>query len=539
MKKTIVLRSLAMFVCAMSMCNQSSHAKDQQIQLSDEAAISFFYEKRNGEAYWLENGEFSKNAIQLVEVIENSWENGFNPNVYHYHEIKHIRDHLKFDQNTQFQLEMILTDAFAKYVKDLSGMRVRASDVNLIKDQWKQSISISDALSYLDKKISNMDEFLMSLEPQSKSYQMLKDEMRKLVLEYKEGEIEKVNFQSVLKPGQGAKDIPKLRSRFGLDSPAGDQKYLYDSELVAAVKNFQLDKGLKSDGIIGHKTLEMFNLSKEQKIKKLIVNLERLRWIKNNDVSTFMVVNIPASRLLGVENGVVQVDMPVVVGRKKRETLSFVTDIHGVRFNPTWTVPPTIRKEDILPKLKEDPLFLSDKGMEIFKKTEEGTFTVDPASVDWLTVTENDLSQYKMVQKAGDNNPLGRIRILMPNMYNIYLHDTNHPELFDRSDLAQSSGCVRLKHPDKVANFVLKNLKGWSEEKMLNIIKSGKTKDFYIENKIPIYLVYNTVWIGEKDQVIYGNDIYELDQKLLNLIEKADGYKISSHSENMIAISLN
>lgn len=515
------------------------HAQTQPIKLSDEKAISDFYEKRGGESFWLNNNKLTKNAKSLISAIEHSWENGLNPNVYHYHEIMKFQEQINSNQNAQFQLEIILTDAFAKYVSDLSGMRIRASDMGLVKNQWRQKITIDDSLSYLASNIRDMDEFLLSLEPQSKAYQMLKDEMRTLILETKEDDLEKVSFQGTLKPGQGAKDIPKLRARFGLDTPAGDQKYVYDTDLVNAVKNFQTDKGLKSDGIIGQKTLEMFNLSRAQKIKKLIVNMERLRWIPNKNYSVFMVVNIPASRLLGVENGEVKVDMPVVVGRKKRETLSFVSEIQGVRFNPTWTVPPTIRKEDILPKLQEDPLYLSDKGMEIYKKTENGVISIDPTVIDWVSITENELAQYKMVQKAGDNNPLGRIRVLMPNIYNIYLHDTNHPELFDRSDLAQSSGCVRLKYPEKAAHFILRNLKDWSDAKMIDILKSGKTKDFYVTDKIPIFLVYNTVWIGEKDQIIYGNDIYDIDQKLLDLIEKADGYKISSGNQNLIAISLN
>lgn len=511
-----------------------------QISLSDSKAIDAFYTLREGKPYWLENGELSDNAIALMSIIQQAWLNGLNPNVYNYQEIFNLQNVHDLDGTAQLNFELALTDAFLKYVRDLSGMRVKAEKIGLEPSQWRQRVPAVQALALLNDDINDMGEFLLSLEPQSKAYQLLKDEMRQLAAANESDAPEDIiKFGGLIKPGQGAKDIPKLRARFGLDQPSDEKKYMYDAELVAAVKVFQSEKGLKADGIIGQRTVNMFNLSRAEKIKRLVVNMERLRWIKNDNPSRFIVVNIPASRLIAVKDGQVKVDMPVVVGRKKRETLSFVALVDGIRFNPTWTVPPTIRNEDIVPKLQEDPKYLLDKGMEIYKKVGEEMATVDPATVDWRNITKAELATYKMIQSAGDHNPLGRIRVLMPNSHNIYLHDTNHPELFDRSNLAQSSGCVRMKYPEKIANFVLEDLKGWSDAKMIEILKSGKTKDYYIDGKIPVYLVYNTVWIGEKDQVIYGNDIYDLDNKLLQLIEKSDGFKIADQGKNRVAKSVN
>lgn len=517
-----------------------AQAQVMKISPNNSKAIDTFYTQREGKPYWLENSEITNNAKSLISVIEQAWSNGLNPNVYHYQELIDFKNADSLNENEQLNFEVTLTDAFIKYVRDLSGMRVKASELDLEPAQWRQRISPDQALELLSSDIQNMDEFLLSLEPQSKAYQILKDEMRQLATsdEYDNPD-DIIKFAGQVKPGQGAKDIPKLRARFGLDEPSEEKKYVYDDELVDAVKNFQTDKGLRSDGIIGQKTLDMFNLSKTQKIKRLVINMERLRWIKNDNPERFIVVNIPASRLIAVKGGQIKVDMPVVVGRKKRETLSFVTQVQGIRFNPTWTVPPTIRNEDILPKLQEDPKYLLDKGMEIYKKSGESIVTIDSTTVDWVNITKAELASLKMVQSAGDHNPLGRIRVLMPNSHNIYLHDTNHPELFDKSDLAQSSGCIRMKYPEKIADFVLEDLQGWSDQKMIEILKSSKTKDYYIADKIPVYLVYNTVWIGEKDQVIYGNDIYDLDSKLLQLIEKVDGFKIAKNSENSVAKSVN
>lgn len=544
MKKLPLLLCLSALLIPVSSPHAQSEALNKTSDiisaLSNSEAIDKFYTMREGAPLWLDGRELNNNARALIDVIVNSWENGLNPNVYHYQEIAQILEAgRELDDAAALRAEVLLTDAFVKYVRDLSGMRIKPKDMELDAEHWRQRISVDEALAFLAAHQGGyMDEYLHSFEPQSKAYQLLKDEMRVLAQSGSTDEQDFLKFGGLVKPGQGATDIPKLRARFGLDSPADDSKYTYDKDLVVAVMNFQAEKGLKPDGIIGKRTVDMLNLSKGQKIKRLVANMERLRWIKDEQTRRFIVVNIPASRLIAVDDGQVKVDMPVVVGRKKRETLSFVTMVHGVRFNPTWTVPPTIRKEDILPQLQADPNALLDKGMEVFQTQGEQTITVDPTMVDWVNMTPEMLRSYKFVQSAGDHNPLGRIRVLMPNRHNIYLHDTNHPELFDRSDLAQSSGCVRMKYPERIANFILQDRSGWSDQKMIDVLKTGKTKDYYTDEKLPIYLVYNTVWIGDKDQIIYGNDIYDIDNKLLQLIEKVDGFKIIGHSDDRVAKSV-
>lgn len=495
--------------------------------VSEDAAIDAFYAARGGEPFWLSSGVSpNKNAKELLAIIEQSWANGLNPNTYGYEEIRSITEGSgrggKIAEQDRLRFELLLTDAFVGYVRDLSGMRIRARDLGLDTSHWRQRMPAQEALYLLQNHQGDMDEFLLGREPQVKSYQMLKDELVRLLQEEKEVNVpeELLSFKGTVKPGQGATDIPKLRARLGLEEIIGAAKYTYDNDLAAAVIKFQKEKGLKADGIIGQQTLDTLNLTREEKIKRLIVNLERLRWIPEQKPARFMVVNIPSSTLWGIDNGQTAFEMPVVVGRKKRETPSFVTQIEGVRFNPTWTVPPTIKTEDIVPQLQEDPNYFADKGMELFQTQNGETVTVDPQTVDWTSITKKDLANMRMVQTAGDHNPLGRIRVLMPNRHNVYLHDTNHPELFERVNRAQSSGCVRMKYPEKAAQFILSGVEGWSDQKMASVLKSGKTKDYMIKSKIPVYLLYQTIWIGEQDQIVYGNDIYGDDKKLFQILQK-------------------
>ncbi len=522
----------AMFV-ALALCYAlilSSNAYSKPLQ--NQAQIDEFYMSRNGDPLWIDRSKLNRSGKDLVRVLKQSWMNGLNP--YNYN-IEQIEEILKYSGNwgklgadQALEIEVLLTDAYINYVRDLSGMRINARDMGLNPKDWKQRITASEALSLLSNNNKKIAEFLLLREPQGLTYQMLKSELRRLVEDekFKEEKAQPLYFSSLVKAGRGYNDIPKLRARFGLVSKRAEDRYIYDQELVNAVKKFQKEKGLKADGVIGKQTLYMLNHTYMDKIKQLIVNMERLRWIEDKKPERFIVVNIPSATLWAVDNGKVRFEMPVVVGRKKRATNSFVTQIHGVRFNPTWTVPPTIKEEDILPKLQEDPNYLADKGMELYDGYGKNAVTLDPFVVDWVNVDDKELKSLRMVQVAGKSNPLGRIRVLMPNSYNIYLHDTNHKELFNRTNRYKSSGCIRLKHPEKVALFALEKRKNWSEDKMQSILKKGETADIYTPERIAVYMLYYTVWLGENNKIIYGYDVYGHDKTLLQLLEKLDGFVI-------------
>ncbi len=260
----------------------------------------------------------------------------------------------------------------------------------------------------------------------------------------------------------------------------------------------------------------------KHKINQLTVNMERLRQLPDEAPERFIVVNIPSATLWAIDGGKVQFEMPVIVGRKSRPTSDFITEISGVRFNPTWTIPPTIMRKDILPNLRNNPNYLAGKGIELYDGYSTDALTLNPAFIDWNNITLSELYSFRMVQLAGKNNPLGDIRILMPNEHSIYLHDSNEKWLFSRGKRALSSGCIRMQDPEKVANFVLKKHAGWSDKSMRKIFSNQKTKEVYISEKIPVYLLYHTVWIDGDGEIIYGDDVYLRDKVSPQLLEKLD-----------------
>ncbi len=195
--------------------------------------------------------------------------------------------------------------------------------------------------------------------------------------------------------------------------------------------------------------------SEKVKYKQVVVNMERLRWISDKKPDRFIVVNIPSERLWAVKNSAVRFTMPVVVGSVNRPIIPFVTKIYGVRFNPTWTILQTIKKEDIWPHLRKNSNYLIDKGVELFSGYDKNAITVDSTTIDWENISTKDLLSFNMVQMPGKNNPLGSIHIIMPNKYNIYLHDTNNKEAFYKSNRAVSYRLYSYERSKKSSTFCI------------------------------------------------------------------------------------
>jgi len=504
--------------------------------LFNQNAINTYYEQRSSEPFWITGRKLNPVGKALWRALSQSWEHGLNPNTYYAKEIAFILSQSAYqkgmDPDLALKLELILTSGYVLYARDLSGMRVNARNLGLDARDWKQRVSVYETLSLLPHNLKNMDAFLKGLGPQTATYQHLKREMRRIVVQSDKiakgvlGEIKTVHlkYTNVIRPSDEHGDIPDIRTILGTKETYEGLRYTYDTALVRAVKEFQKANNLAADGIIGKRTIAALNRNNGDKLHKIIVNMERLRWISNEKPERFIVVNIPSERLWAVDSGKVRFTMPVVVGRPQRPTASFVTKIHGVRLNPTWTVPETIKKEDIWPHLRKDPNYLSDKGMELMDGYGTDAVTLDPSAINWPDISESELLAFNMVQIPGSHNPLGRIRILMPNAHDIYLHDTNDKSVFSSSERAVSSGCVRMGYPEKVALFALENNRGWKGREDMNaILETNRTKDIYANDRVTVYLLYYTLWLGPKRQIIYGKDIYGRDEFLWDELKKLDG----------------
>lgn len=504
-------------------------------KLFDRGAIDAFYAQREYQPYWMsDTGPLSK-AHQFIETLEASWTHGLNPHNYH---VLHLRDLV---QGTSFikknELELLLSDAFIRYARDLSGIRVNASGLEIDGNSWQQRMSAAQALNFLASG-GSIRSILKQIEPSGNTYETLRGELTRLVNE-EEPEYAKVlpiRVGRALRSGQRDQAVPAIRMRLDVTHEA-DDPYLYDDRLTAAVIRFQREHALGDDGIIGSNTLEIMNRTNRARIEQIIANLERLRWVRSDRPDRFVVVNIPAATLWAVDDGRVDFEMPVIVGKPKRPTKSFITSIQGVRLNPDWTIPPTIKRDDVLPELRKDAGYLHRKGIQLLKGHGRNAISLDPSAIDWSNISSRELHGYRMVQGPGRTNPLGQVRVLMPNAYNIYLHDTNHPEYFDKPSRALSSGCIRMKEPKKMASFILEDEPDWHSSDLKLILSSNKKTDIGVTSRMPVYILYYTAWTDSDGRVVYGSDIYNQDSKLIRKLSNIDGFYIPRHNEFSVASS--
>jgi murein L,D-transpeptidase YcbB/YkuD len=499
----------------------------EDIKFYDRQAMMDFYNSLGHQTFWIRDDRLHSDARDVFEILSSSWTHGLNPENYHVDELSAL---LSRDAVTdKARLELLLTDATVRYMRDLSGMRINPSSIKQKAEYWQPQKDINEIYEGL-AKTKDVEKYVQSTAPKSTLYTKLQKEL--VALSKESGAYDHLlplDFNNnYFKPGEKHKTVKNLRVRMGLehDPQYGPENY-YDDQLASAVMGLQKKHGLETDGIIGPQTLDVLNNSREEQMKQIVANLERLRWLDRDKPDRYILVNIVSQTLWGIDEGRVKLEMPVIVGSPYRKTKSFKTEVQGVRFNPDWTVPLSIKMKDFLPKLqKGGPDYLDYKGIEVIRGYGNNAVTLDPYAIDWSNMSWREMGKLRMVQTPGDHNALGRVRILMPNVYNIYLHDTNHPELFAKSQRTLSSGCIRLSDPKAVARFVLDKNKDWDESDMTQVLSRPILTEVSAAEKMPVYILYQSVWLNDDDQLVYGADVYKRDKELLGVLEAMNGYAL-------------
>jgi murein L,D-transpeptidase YcbB/YkuD len=478
-------------------------------------AIQKFYAEHDGKLMWVDGDELTSDAKDIVKDIGVAWTHGLNPLNYYYPTLNEYAKN-GVPKGRETEIEILFSDAVIRYGQDISGMRISPRVLEEDTQSWSRGIDGYSLLTVLSET-SDKDKFLQQLLPQDETYKRLSEELILIANDLSknpEKEFKKPKYPGLLKPGMANPAIVTIRQKLAV----GGKSDVYDDKLKKEVEDFQLRHGLAADGLIGQRSFDAINQTRTQKLVKLIANLERRRWVRRPMPSRYVMVNIPQMQLQAVEDSKVAFEMPVIIGRDKRPTNSFVDNIIGVRFNPLWYVPETIKNEDYLPALQKDPHALEKKGIQFRVKGEDGMKKISPTEIDWAKMDSQGLKSIQMYQDSGDENSLGLIRVLMPNQYDIYLHDTNAPELFKKDDRALSSGCVRMSEPSRMANFILGKNNGWDGKKVENYIASHKLIEIKAEQPLAVYLLYYTAWLDKKDRVIIANDIYGNDAKLVQAL---------------------
>ncbi|WP_239928724.1 L,D-transpeptidase family protein [Photobacterium sanguinicancri] len=282
----------------------------------------------------------------------------------------------------------------------------------------------------------------------------------------------------------------------------------YNVDLVQAVKSFQHRHGLKVDGVIGPKTRYWLALSPKQRVRVLALNTQRVR-LWPMDVSSVLIVNIPGYEMnLWLDNKHIM-DSRVIVGRPDRRTPLMSSSINSIVFNPYWNVPISIMQKDILPKAKYDSSYITRKNFAVIRSWTSSE-QIPVSAIDWNNVSVKSFP-YRLRQKPGARNALGRYKFNIPNKNAIYLHDTPAKSLFNEDGRAFSSGCVRVEHADDLA-MILLNYSGVSEQRVNTLSSRSSTKTVGLKNKIQVHLIYQTAWVDDEGLVNFRDDVYLYDK---------------------------
>lgn len=286
----------------------------------------------------------------------------------------------------------------------------------------------------------------------------------------------------------------------------------YDAGLVEAVKAFQSKHGLEADGILGERTLRFLNQSFKEKADLIALNMERLRWSREKYGDNYIQVNVPAYTLTVYENHKPAMDMRVIVGAVDKPTPIFNDAMGHIVFSPTWTIPTSIIREEIIPRLKSDSSYYVNKNYAFYK---------DEVAIDPTTETWDDSAnpyKYRIVQQPGPDNSLGRVKFLLTNTMSVYLHDTPNHRLFTKDYRALSHGCVRLDEPARFAAYLMRDQTGWDLERIKKAMNDSIPATVRLKKRYDVYIDYITVWVDENDSINFREDIYGHDRRQLQLL---------------------
>jgi len=485
--------------------------------ISVTALLERFYEERDFSPAWDTRAKLSA----LLNAIETSHRHGLSPQDYNRGALRRLSDAAAFRPSAGLaaELEVRATAALARLALHLHHGKV---DPVAIAPSWNFSrpmdgIDLVDALhAIIDAP--RMQDALDGLAPDDAYYRGLMDALARYRLIVAHGGWPRVPGGETLGRGMSSSRVAALRARLEISgdhppAPAAADPARFDAKLEAAVRRFQRRHGLRVDGLVGPDTLAALNVPAGARVDQLRINMERARWVFQDLEERFLLVNIARYRVMLIERGRVSWRTRAVVGRPFRQTPVFKARMTHLEFNPTWTVPRTILKKDLLPEIRRDPGVLQRKNMRLLDF--DGR-PVAPGSVDWATIPAAAFP-YMVRQAPGPDNPLGRVKFIYPNPHDVYMHDTPLRRQFRRAGRAFSSGCIRLEKPLELARILLAGTE-WDAAAIERVIASGETRSVYLPRPITVLTLYGTA-APSADGVDFTADVYGRDARLLAALD--------------------
>ena len=481
--------------------------------------IENFYTRRGFDPAWSDRAR----ADALVAAIRDTPEDGLVPQDYHYDALVRLSNEVGQSSATDHQraeFDILMTDAAIRLGYHLWFGKV---DPVTFDAGWNLARRVPglDPAEEIEKALAAPDlaARIRNQRPDMPLYQGLRRELARYNAIAQRGGWAEIPAGATLKPGDTDARVPLLRARLAAtgelaqdtaappaDSPAA---HVYDTVLVQGVRDFQSRMGMTPDGVVGPGTLRELNVTVQGRIQQLRVNLDRGRVLLYDLPPEFVVVNIASQEVYVAKDRKVVWSSRAQVGKQYRQTPEYRSSITYLVINPTWTVPPGIIRNDILPAAKRDPASITRKGLKVIDSSGR---EIPPSAVDWKRFNTGNIP-YTLRQDPGPTNALGRVKFMFPNPYAVYLHDTPSKSLFEIDTRTTSSGCVRVDKPFELAEMLLADPQKWSRAQIDAAVETGKLQNVTLAKKVPVLLVYWTAWVDSKGALNFRSDIYGRDAK--------------------------
>lgn len=472
-----------------------------------------FYKDRNYAYAWFDSAGLAEQALNFNNLQQNYIVSFSDSSIYN-----PVLDSLlkgmqttapkkKIADSQILETELLLTGQFFQYAAKV----YKGSDIDAAELGWFIPRKKIDVHALLDSTI--LHKSAEAYAPQNSQYKRLQQFVQTYSRLSKETSFDSIpTLKKSLRKGDSSEIILPIKKHLELlgDLTQNDGSPFFDTALVLATKQYQQRMGLTVDGVIGNKMIAELNVPMKQRLRQILINLERLRWMPPEKDTNYILVNIPEFMMHVYDSGRLQFNINVIVGTSANSTVIFNDRLQYIVFSPYWNVPESIVRGEILPGIKKNPNYLAKHNMEIVKQ----------ASVPVIR------------QMPGPANSLGLVKFLFPNNYSIYFHDTPNRNLFSQSSRSFSHGCIRVGEPKKLAQYLLRSDSNWTTQKIDSAMHLKKEKWVPLKKSIPVFIVYFTAWVNQEGQLNFRKDIYKHDEKMaMKLFSQESGSPMSESPE--------
>jgi L,D-transpeptidase YcbB len=503
-------------------------AKGSAGERDDYAALAAFYADGDGQPVWTSRTGLVQRAKDAIEELRKADDWGLRAADY---DVPAVDSAASFEMLADAEIKISL--ALMRYGRHARGGRLDPRSLSKLFDQDPpvyEPKSLIAALSVAEP----IDAYLRRLHPQHPQFERLRQAMLAARGTKPQANPANVRIPSgpQLKTGQDHADVALLRQRLSVTVPAGGKDSVYDDALAEAVKAFQQQSGMKPTGIVNTATRNALNdalrPSGAESVHKLIVNMERWRWMPDPLGQFYVWDSVPEQMTKIYDQGKLVLAERIVVGKPDTPTPIFSANMLFVIFHPSWGVPPGMKANELLPQLQDAgwgffgfggaSSVLEAHGLRVTR----GGQPVNPNNITWNAQT---IQQYEFVQPPGPQNVLGMVKFRFPNKHNVYMHDTPERNLFGGAIRAFSHGCMRVQNPVRFAEVLLTHDKGWATDNVQGYAKRGG--EIKLTTPIPVHVTYFTAVVDDDGKVQHWPDVYALDARVASALGAPAGSMVT------------